>query len=339
MTHDADTNIGAKSVEAEAAKPAGDAWTTRRLLAWVTDHFKKKEIDSPRLVAELLLGHVLKCERMRLYMEADRQASDAERETLRELVGRASKHEPVQYLVGEGWFFSRPYYVNKSTLIPRPSTETVVEQVLGWCRRRKEDGRPRETASVSDEFMNKSGGAVSMEVLKIADVGTGTGCIAISLAAQLPNGKILASDVSAEALELAKRNASRHKVDARIEFRQGDLLEPVRLWLKENNTQLDVLCSNPPYIPDAQWNDVPPNVKDHEPASALRGGADGLDYIKPLIAGAWELLRSGGLLALEIANVHGEAVMKLVEKTGVFGKARVVKDHEGHDRVLLAERK
>lgn len=328
--------------------PEGDAqWTTRRLLAWMNEHFSERGIDSPRLIAELLLSHVIGCDRMRLYMEADRPATPDERQRLRGLVARASGHEPVQYLVGEGWFFSRPFEVNRSTLIPRPSTETLVERVLAWCRDVPERSGPStgdQHATERDEpeaipaFEHGSGAAaVSMEPLRIADVGTGTGCIATSLAAQLPKAKVLATDVFADVLELAKRNAQRHGVAGQIEFVRGDLLEPVREWVSES--KLDVLCSNPPYVPDEQWEAVERNVKEHEPESALRGGANGLDYIRPLIAGAGQVLRSRGLLAVEIANVHRQPVLELVEQSRAFGHAQVVRDHEGHDRVLLAERR
>ncbi len=348
-----------------AQSPGGD-WTTRKLLAWMNEHFTKRDVDSPRLVAELLLCHVLGCERMRLYMEVDRQATEAERQQLRELVARASSHEPVQYLVGEGWFFSRPFEVNRSTLIPRPSTETLVERVLGWCREQvrvieeldgknvvrgdESEGDGGETGAESHgqetvSFEKKDEAAPSIELgsgaavvseerLRIADVGTGTGCIAISLAAQLPNGVFLATDVSEDALELAGRNAQRHGVGKQIAFAHGDLLGPVRNWI--GDAKLDVLCSNPPYVPDEQWADVEPNVKDHEPEGALRGGADGLDCIRSLIEGAGDVLRPGGLLAIEIANVHRQAVLELIEQAGVFQHAEVVRDHEGHDRVLLA---
>jgi len=338
-----------------------EQWTTRTLLKWMAEHFAERGIDSPRVVAEMLLGHVLGCERMRLYMEADRPATDDERQRLRTLVQRASAHEPVQYLVGEAWFFTRPFEVNRSVLIPRPSTETLVERVLGWCRkeeegsrepgagnREQEDGhRELGAGNREDEEKNRSAvlptadmgsgaAAVSDASLRIADVGTGTGCIAVSLAAQLPNARVLATDVSDEALAVARRNAQRHDVDEQIEFAQGDLLEPVRAWL--GDATLDVLCSNPPYISDAQWADVAANVKEHEPASALRAGADGLDFIHPLIEGAGDVLRPGGLLAIETANIHGDDVRQLLQSTGVFERMEIARDAEGHDRVVLATR-
>ena len=296
-----------------AATSPNETWTTRSLLRWMTDHFEAKGVDSPRVTAEMLLAHVLECDRMRLYMEVDRSASEEERSRLRELVARAGQHEPVQYLIGEASFFSRTFAVNPSTLIPRPSTETILEHLLQSLRREGE-GDP--------------------ESLLIADVGTGTGCIAISLALQLSQARLIATDISPEALELASSNASRHKVADRIEFRSGSLLEP----LADMTGAFDAICSNPPYIPDHEWEAIAPNVKDHEPASALRAGPDGMDFIRPLIAGAGALLKPGGRLLIEIASCNRDAVIELAEKTGDYEQIEVIRDHEGLDRVLTARR-
>jgi release factor glutamine methyltransferase len=277
----------------------------------MTEHFQAKSIDSPRLVAEMLLSHVIGCERMRLYMEVDRPASPDERERLRELVQRASQHEPVQYLVGHAWFFSRDLEVNRSTLIPRSCTESLVEHVLQWHR------------------------ASNRSNMLIADIGTGTGCIAISLAAQIKDARVVATDVIPEALELAKRNATRHNVADRIEFRAGSLLEP--LHHGPPGRRFDLIVSNPPYIPENEWADVEPNVKEYEPASALRGGVDGLDYIRPLVQGAGKLLAEDGQLVIEIASVQRQHVVQLAKASG-FGNCIVLKDDEDKWRVLVAQR-
>ena len=287
-------------------------WTTRRLLEWMTGHFEAKGIDSPRVVAEMLLSHVIGCERMRLYMEVDRPAEPLELATLRELVARAARHEPVQYLVGHAWFFSLQYAVSRCVLIPRPSTETLVEHVIRWCRAAPGHAEPL-----------------------VADIGTGSGCIAIALATQLPGAHVVATDVSEEALAVARRNAATHGVADRIEFRRGPGLDPLA---GGPGAAYDVVCSNPPYISDDQWQAVGANVKDYEPDSALRGGPDGLDVIRPIIAGAAALLCPGGRLVVEIANEHHDAVLGLVEQTGALAEPVVLKDHEGLWRVLVAER-
>lgn len=303
--------MSAERTERRKAK-AAESWTTRRLLGWLTGHFASKGIDSPRLVAEILLSHVIGCERMRLYMEVDRPATPLELESLRDLVKRASRHEPAQYLVGETWFYGRRFFVDRSTLIPRPSTEALIEHVLQW--RRAVPGHANAL---------------------IADIGTGTGCIAVTLAALIPQARIVATDVSADALALAAENAQQHDVTDRIEFRQGALLEPLEAL---GLGRFDVICSNPPYISEPEWEQVAPNVRDYEPASALRGGADGLDVIRPLIAGSGRLLKADGQLVMEIADTQRDAVLELVKATATLTAPMVLKDHEGLWRVLVTER-
>ncbi len=285
-----------------------DSWTTRTLLAWMTERFRERGLDSPRVVAEMLLAHVLGCDRLRLYMEVDRPAGPAERQTLRGLVARALDHEPAQYLVGRAWFFGREFEVDRSVLIPRPSTEMLVEHAVRFLR---EAGAAQPDA---------------------ADVGTGSGCIAISLAAALPGARVIATDLSAPALAVARRNAQRHGVLDRVEFRAGAGLEPLRAEVG----RLDAIVSNPPYISDAEWADVAPNVSNHEPALALRGGPDGLDAIRPILAGAAALLRASGLLAVEIAHSQRDAVLAIARGLPDLAGADVHKDHEGFWRMLTA---
>lgn len=308
--------VTARPTHPERRPATQEVWTTRRLLKWMTEHFTAKEVDSPRVVAEMLLAHVLGCERLRLYMEVDRPASAPELSRLRDLVARAAKHEPVQYLVGEAWFFGKPYSVNRSTLIPRPCTETLVEHVLQWHR-------------LNPGHLNPL----------IADIGTGTGCIAISLAAQIPDSRVIATDVIPEALDLAKSNAARHKVSDRMEFRLGSGVEPL-VSGGPPGERYDVICSNPPYISDAEWEtQVDRNVKGHEPDSALRGGVDGLYVIRPLIAQSPALLKPGGLFVIEIAASQKEAVIVLANQNELLENPMVLKDHEGLWRVLAAHRK
>ena len=179
-------------------------WTTRRLLAWTTEHFKTKGIHSPRLAAEMLLAHVLGTERIKLYMDPDRPATELERNAFRELVQRATHHEPVDYLVGECPFFSLTLKVNRRVLIPRPSTEALVEHVIQHSRR-----TPGFYAPLT------------------ADIGTGSGAIAIALAKHLPQSRVIATDDDPEALALAHENATCLGLAEQIEFRRGDLLSPL----------------------------------------------------------------------------------------------------------------
>lgn len=290
-------------------EPAADQkWTTRRLLRWTGDYLKSKGVDSPRLAAEMLLAHVLHADRIKLYTDADRPANDAERMVYRELVQRAAEHEPVQYLVGKAYFFALDFQVSPAVLIPRPSTETLVEHVIQHARR-------------SPGFADPV----------IADIGTGSGAIAVALAKNLPDAHVLATDISGAALEVARANARRHGVADRIDFREGSLFEPL-------SGRYHFICANPPYISDAEWEQVAPNVRDYEPTAALRAGADGLDLMRPLIAGAGDYLEHPGQLVLEFAASQKQAVLELAKLTAGLADPHVLPDAEGHPRVLVANR-
>lgn len=290
----------------------------------MTEAFTKKGLDSPRLSAELLLTHVLGCDRLKLYMDADRPAAPLERDTLRDLVGRALKHEPIDYLVGEKWFFGMAFHVSPAVLVPRPSTETIVENVL--LHARAEPG-----------FGGKTG-----EGVRFADVCTGSGCIAVALLKHLTGAAAVATDISPDALAIAKKNAARHGVADRIEFLQGDLLAPLTDATGVTNsatTDLHYLLANPPYIPDHEWDAVPANVKDFEPHAALRGGADGLMFVRPLVEGASAFLRPGGVLMVEVAACTAEQVMQLAAAQPQLENARVLTDLDGLPRVVVATRR
>jgi len=288
---------------ATAAQP----WTTKNLLDWTTGFFKRKGVDSPRLAAEMLLAYVLATTRLRLYMEPGRPASDAELTAFRELVQRAAAHEPVDYLIGSAPFFSLTLRVTPAVLIPRPSTEALVEHVLQDARRQDAPAEPT-----------------------LADIGTGSGAMAVAIAKHWPSAQVVATDPSPGALKLARENAEAHGVAERIEFSQGSLLEPLADKL------CDYLLSNPPYISEAEWAEVPPNVKDYEPGEALRAGADGLDYIRPLVQQAPHYLREGGQLVVEIAASQKQAVLELAAQRPGLIEPRVLEDHEALPRVLVA---
>jgi release factor glutamine methyltransferase len=283
--------------------------------------FTKKGLDSPRLSAELLLSHVIGCERLRLYMDADRPATDLERESLRDLVGRALGHEPVQFLVGKAFFFGLPFKVDRRVLIPRPATETIVEHVLQHARATPGFGGP------------------SGEGLLIADVCTGSGCIAIALAKNLPGARIVAPDISPAALDIARENAVAHGVADRIDFLQGDLFEPLLDHpVTRARNSLHYLVSNPPYIPDHEWAACDPNVRDHEPHLALRGGVDGLDCVRRVIEGGPDLVRPGGLMLVEVADSTAPAALDLVRAQPSMTDAEIIKDFEGLPRVVRARK-
>ncbi len=286
-------------------------WTTQKLLQWMTRFFEQKNIDSPRLSAEMLLAHILGTERLKLYMDPHRPASELERATLRELVERAARHEPVEYLVGQCPFFAMMLNVSQDVLIPRPSTETLVEHVIQHNRRTPGFNRPA-----------------------IADIGTGSGAVAVVLAKQIPGAHIIATDISSEAIRTAEINARRHHVTENIEFRQGDMLEPL------TGERFHYLTSNPPYISETEWQNVAPNIRNYEPHHALRAGDDGLQYIRLLIERAHQYLNTPGRLVIEIAASQKEQVLELANRPSThLHNIRILADHERLPRILVADRK
>ncbi len=306
--------------------PAAPAtWTTRALLTWISEAFTKKGLDSPRLSAEMLLAHVFACDRLKLYTDVDRPASPLEREQLRDLVARALKHEPVQYLVNEKWFFGIPLHVDKRVLIPRPSTETIIEQVLAHAR-------------AQPGFGGKTG-----EGVRFADICTGSGAIAIALLKNMPKATALATDISEDALAVAKKNAERHALADRLQLLRGDLTAPLADSAAHAApiTDLHYITANPPYIPDHEWDAVEPNVKDFEPHAALRAGPDGLQFLIPLAESAPAHLRPHGLLLLETAACTAKAVADRLRASALIDpdSVRIAKDIEGLDRVVIGARR
>ena len=283
-------------------------WTTRRLLTWTTEYLAKHRVDQARIASEMLFSHVLGVERLKLYMDLDRPASELEKTAFHDLVERAGQHEPVDYLVGQTPFFSMMMNVTPAVLVPRPSTETVVEHVVQHARR---------TPGFSSPF--------------IADVGTGSGAIAVSLTKHIPNSRAIATDISSDALAIALKNAQKYKVSDRVDLRKGDMLEPLA------GQRVQYLVSNPPYISDDQWLKLPRHVKDYEPVGALRGGVDGLRYIRQLIDQAPAYLATPGQLVLEIDVTQKKAVMTLVHQSPGLEFGHILADHEGLPRVLVAD--
>jgi release factor glutamine methyltransferase len=251
--------------------------------------------------AEILVAALARIPRSRLFLERDREVGDLT-EALRSWIVRRAACEPIQYILGAWDFFGREFLLTRDTLIPRPETEGLVEKVLDSWRR----GKPR-------------GG-------RFLDVGTGSGAIAVTLAAELPAAKGIATDVSRGALRVALGNARRHGVDGRIRFLCADGTSALKC-----GDRFDVVVSNPPYVSEGEWRSLPPEVRDHEPPVALLGGADGLAVLKDLVAGAGERLAPGGELWCEIGETQGEAAGRL--PSGPLRFAGLFKDLAGRDRV------
>jgi release factor glutamine methyltransferase len=274
-----------------------------------TPYFEKQGVESPRLTIELLLAHLLKKKRLQLYLEFERELDETTLAALREMVKRRVAGEPVQYITGETEFCGLKFLVDKRVLIPRPETELLVETV---AKRLKGEGGERKAA------------------VKIVDVGTGSGCIAIALAKKLPNVEITALDASREALEVARGNAALHKIEKNIRFLESDLLE-----ILPDSLSVDVVVSNPPYIADGEIAKLPKEVRDFEPVYALQAGEDGLKVIRRLVTSARRFLSPSGFMALEIGAGQRSAVEEFFGQQG-YEVVEVVKDLQGHERVIVA---
>jgi release factor glutamine methyltransferase len=282
-----------------------ETWTILGVLNWTTKYFGEKPIASPRLDAEVLLAHVLHCDRVALYCRFEQPLEKAELDAFRELVRRRVAGEPVAYLTGTKEFWSLPLRVDPRVLIPRPETELVVDVILELTR----EAPPG----------------------RACDVGTGSGAIALALKRERPAWTVLATDISAAALELARENAARLTLE--VEFLEGDLLRPLA-----GRGPFDVLASNPPYVAEAEIPTLMREVAEHEPRVALTPGGDGLAAIRALVAGAPDLLAPEGALVMEIGYRQGPTVQSLVEASGAFGPVSLRRDHAGLDRVLWARR-
>ena len=264
-------------------------WTVLELLRWTTDYFKRVGIETARLDAEILLAHALEIERLRLYLDYEKPILPGERDRFRGLVRRrATERVPVSLLLGEREFWSLTFRVTSDVLTPRPETETLVEAAL-----------------------SKAG----EESLRILDLGTGSGAIALSLASELPHAEITATDLSEPALQIAAENADHLHTRERIRFLAGDLFEPVA------SERFDVVVSNPPYVARDMMASLPPELS-HEPEMALFAGADGLDVIRRLVAEAGDHLSRGGWLLIEHSPEQIEAIEQELKNAGFIGLER-----------------
>ena len=270
------------------------------------DFLAKKGVASPRLQVELLLAHMLGMPRMKLYLNFERVLTAMELDTLRALVRRRGQREPLQYIVGSASFCGLEMALNQRVLIPRPETELLAER--GW------------------KFLQGCGGCPSA-----LDVGTGSGCVAIALAANAPGSRIHATDFCGEALEVARQNARRHQVADRVQWHQGDVFAAVPVELR-----FDLIVSNPPYIPSARIASLEPEVREHEPRGALDGGADGLDFYRRLAAGGGAFLRRGGRLMVELDDEGGAGTREIFEREKWKIEA-VELDYNRTPRILIAQ--
>ncbi|MBW1902757.1 MAG: peptide chain release factor N(5)-glutamine methyltransferase [Deltaproteobacteria bacterium] len=288
------------------------SWTIKKLIKVTTDFLKEKKIESPRLTAEALLSHLLNINRVTLYLNLDQPLNESEISGYRELIKRRLRREPLQYITGIQEFWSMDFIVDPQVLIPRPESELLIEQAIERFK----------TAAVHGDHSPR-----------ILDLGTGCGALATVLAKEIPKSKIWATDVSQAAINIARINAEKHGVSEKIEFIQGDLWQPLR----DKDITFDLIVSNPPYVSAEEYEDLPPEVRSHEPRLALDGREGGFYFIKEIIEGSPNFLNPDGWLLLEMAPSQTDRALELLERIDAFDKKMRIKDYSHRYRVVCAQ--
>ena len=270
------------------------------------------DIDQPRLEAELLLAHVLGLRKEDLIVHPDRELTDLQEDHFHQCIERRCRKEPLAYIIGYREFWSLEFQVNSAVLIPRPETEGMIDQLLNYAR-----------------------GEAGENGVRILDVGTGSGILAIVAALELPKAQVTAVDNSNDALDVARDNAFRHRVKDRIDFIKMDFM---REWRFPDEGSFDYILANPPYIPSKELEQLMPDVRDYEPRVALDGGLDGLRSYQSIVAHAFPCLKPGGHLIFEVGDNQAEMIKQLLEVHGGLDKIEIARDLSGRDRVVTARR-
>ena len=289
-------------------------------LAWAKSILAKNKVATSEWDAALLLAHLLGVSRAELHFGRERGLTAEERRRFQEAVARRASREPLQYLIGSQGFMGLEFSVDRRVLIPRPDTEILVEAVLDFLAGR----------AVAAGVTPAGSDAPDSAGLLVADIGTGSGAIAISLARLEPRCRVAAVDLSPDALEVARANARSNGVEDRVQFLCGDLLDPLK-----SLGPFDALVSNPPYIPPEEALLLEPEVGDHEPQIALLSGPDPLSFYRRLALGAGPLLKPGGCLAVEVGAGRAPEVESLFRRVLPASSTRMIKDYGGHERVVM----
>ncbi len=281
-----------------------ESWTIKKVLDWTTDYFNKHKIETPHLEAEILLSHALHMDRIKLYIDFEKEIDKKGLETFKGFITRRVKGEPAAYIIGNKHFMSLNFNVTPDVLIPRPETELLIENAI----------------ELSKTFEGK---------ITVLDIGTGSGIIAVSLAKFIDNIEVHATDSSGKALEVALSNAKKHEVENKIQFIETDLFP-------EENLQCNIIISNPPYIKTANIKNLQPEIRDFEPYAALDGGPDGLDCYRKIAEKGASFLKEGGFLLLEVASDSANDVASLIQNALKPKNIRIKKDLNGLERVIIA---
>ena len=283
-------------------------WKIRELMKQAIEYMQKKGFPEPRLNVELLLAYALQCQRIELYTNFDKPLAKHELARFRALVERRLAYEPVQYIIGSTNFMGLQFAVDRRVLIPRPETETLVEQVMIRCNALNED-----------------------KVISILEVGAGSGNIAVALAKFVKNCVVTSIDISTQALEVARQNAVSHGVEERVFFQHMDAFEPVDQLLLR---RFDFLVSNPPYVSINEWEVLRPEVREFEPREATSDGADGYELFRRLIEIAPFVLNEGGKALFEVGDDMAFTVLSMMHEEGFFDLS-AVRDLQGIERVVV----
>jgi len=289
--------------------------TVEQALKNIRKIFKNKGIINSEKEAEILLSYFLEMSRSEIYLNSDRVLKDIEKTQLEKKIQKRIEKIPLQYITKHQEFMGMDFLVEKGVLIPRPETEILVEEVIKKLKNYK--------------YSNK---------LEVADLGTGTGIIAVSIAKFIEDIIIYATDISKISLQTALKNAQKHACKDKIIFLQGDLFEPFIGRIKKNS--LDGIISNPPYIDSYDFKLLPPEIKDNEPKIALSGGIDGLDYYRKIIRKSPQYLKKNGFIALEVGLNQSKIVKELIIRgNNIYQNIEIIKDYLGIERVVIAHRK
>lgn len=321
-----------------------DTWTVGKLLTWTTDYLKKAGSHSPRLDAEVLLSHARSCQRIELYTTFDEEPSEETKAAFREMVRRRAEGMPVAYLVGFKEFYSDTFEVNADVLIPRPETEHLVVEAVD-CAAALRASRAPNGESPATALQADGEGQVDVPegestvaqptqpLLRIADVGTGSGAIAITIAKHVQNCHVTAIDVSPKALAVARRNAERFGLSGdTIDFLESDLLAQC-----DSQKQFDLILSNPPYVSIAEYEQLETTVRDFEPKEALVGGAEGFELIARFLEQSYELLADDGYVIFEFSPMLAEKITSFVGEQ--WAEPKITKDLSANARLVTLKKR
>jgi release factor glutamine methyltransferase len=287
------------------------AWTIQKLLNWINEYLTSKDIDSPRLSAELLLSDVLNLKRIELYTNFDKPVTQQQLDRLHGLVKRAGQHEPIDYLLGKTEFYSLQLKVSPDCMIPRPETELLVDKAIEFLRGRK-------------------GGQL------VCDLCTGCGCIAVAIAKNFADADIIVTDISEAALNIAAENLAFHNLKGRVQLLCGDLFDPIEANL--STSKFDLIVCNPPYVSAAEYEKLGRNVRDYEPRLALFAGDDGLDVCRRIVEKIEAFLKPEAALIMEIGYTQAATVRELIRQAVIFTEIEIEKDLNNLDRIAIAKK-